>query len=239
MTASLRSSTILLASHGMMTTTLPSQTTARILVVDDHELVRVGMAQLVRRQPNWEVVGEADHAATAMQLARETRPNVALVDLRLASGDGLELIKQFKAAFPEIRSLVSSMQEERLYAERALRAGALGYISKQEPVQQLIVAIRRVLEGKVYLSPAMTEVMLSRAAAGVNVEQPSIELLSDREIEVFELLGRGKSVKDIALQLHLSPKTIEYHRQRIKEKLRITSSNTLLRHATMHVLNQA
>jgi DNA-binding NarL/FixJ family response regulator len=223
----------------MMTTTLPSQATARILVVDDHELVRVGMAQMVRRQPNWEVVGEADDAAAAMQLARETRPNVALVDLRLASGDGLELIKQFKAAFPEIRSLVSSMQEERLYAERALRAGALGYISKQEPVQQLIVAIRRVLEGKVYLSPAMTEVMLSRAAAGVSVEQPSIELLSDREIEVFELLGRGKSVKDIALQLHLSPKTIEYHRQRIKEKLRITSSNTLLRHATMHVLNQA
>lgn len=223
----------------MMTTTLPSQTAARILVVDDHELVRVGMAQLVRRQPNWEVVGEADDAATAMQLARETKPNLALIDLRLASGDGLELIKQFKSAFPDIRSLVSSMQEERLYAERALRAGALGYISKQEPVQQLIVAIRRVLEGKVYLSPAMTEVMLSRAAAGVNVEQPSIELLSDREIEVFELLGRGKSVKDIALQLHLSPKTIEYHRQRIKEKLRITSSNTLLQHATMHVLNQA
>jgi DNA-binding NarL/FixJ family response regulator len=223
----------------MTTATLPSQTTARILVVDDHELVRVGMAQLVRRQPNWEVVGEADDAATAMQLARETRPNLALIDLRLNSGDGLELIKQFRATFPDIRSLVSSMQEERLYAERALRAGALGYISKQEPVQQLIVAIRRVLEGKVYLSPAMTEVMLSRAAAGVHVEQPSIELLSDREIEVFELLGRGKSVKDIALQLHLSPKTIEYHRQRIKEKLRITSSNTLLRHATMHVLNQA
>jgi len=222
----------------MVMTASFNTTTARILVVDDHELVRVGVAQLIRRQPSWEVVGEAGDASSAIQLARDTNPNLALIDLRLNSGDDLDLIKQLKAAFPEVRSLVASMQDERLYAERALRAGARGYISKQEPAQQLLVAIRQVLDGKVYLSPEMTEIMLSRAAAGINVERPSIELLSDREIEVFERLGRGKSVKEIATELHLSPKTIEYHRQRIKEKLQVSSSSALMRHATMHVLNQ-
>jgi DNA-binding NarL/FixJ family response regulator len=223
----------------MVMTAPPSGTTARVLVVDDHELVRVGVTQLIRRQPTWEVVGEADDATSAMQLARETNPNLALIDLRLNTGDGLDLIKQLKTSLPEVRSLVSSMQDERLYAERALRAGARGYISKQEPVQELLIAIRQVLDGKIYLSPTMTEVMLSRTAAGFKTEQPSIELLSDRELEIFEWLGRGKSIKEIASQLHLSPKTIEYHRQRIKEKLQVSSSSALLRHATMHVLNQA
>jgi DNA-binding NarL/FixJ family response regulator len=210
----------------------------RILVVDDHELVRNGLMQLIQRQSGWEVVGEAEDTVTAMQLAREQCPNVAIVDLRLATGDGLELIRQLKTACPGIRILVSSMQEERLYAERALHAGALGYVSKQQPVRQLLAAIENVIHGKVYLSPKMTEFMLSRAASGGSVEQPSIEQLSDREMQVYELLGRGLSVKEIAMHLHLSPKTVEYHRQRIKEKLRLPSSSSLLQHATLHVLGQ-
>jgi DNA-binding NarL/FixJ family response regulator len=209
----------------------------QILVIDDHELVRLGIADLIRRQPGWDVCGEAADALTALRLARQHSPNLAIVDLRLQGGDGLELVKQLTACCPGLRILVSSMQDERLYAERTLRAGARGFISKQEPASQMIAAIKHVLAGKVYLSPVMTEFLLARTASGTSTGPiETEELLSDREIEVFRMLGEGRTVKEIARQLHLSPKTVEYHRQRIKEKLSLESSQQLLRHATIRGL---
>jgi DNA-binding NarL/FixJ family response regulator len=208
------------------------------MIVDDHELVRLGIADLIRRQPGWEVCGQSGDTATALRVAREQSPSLGIVDRRLQDGDGLELIKQLVTTCPQLRILVSSMQDERLYAERTLRAGARGFISKQEPATRLIAAIEHVLAGKIYLSPEMTELLLARSAAGGTTApvELSEEMLSDREIEVFQMLGEGRSVKEIAQQLHLSPKTVEYHRQRIKEKLQLDSSQQLLRHATMHVL---
>jgi len=208
------------------------------MIVDDHELVRLGIADLIRRQPGWEVCGQAGDTTTALRLARNQSPRLAIVDLRLQDGDGLELIKQLMSNCPQLRILVSYMQDERLYAERTLRAGARGFISKQEPAARLIAAIEHVLAGKIYLSPEMTELLLARSAAGAKSGpvELSEEMLSDREIEVFQMLGEGRSVKEIAQQLHLSPKTVEYHRQRIKEKLQLDSSQQLVRHATMHVL---
>lgn len=211
----------------------------RIAIVDDHELVRFGVAQLVAREPGWEVCGEAADVASALQMIRDKQPDLAIVDLRLAQGDGLELVKQVKAACPEVRVLVSSMHEENLFADRAMRAGAWGYVSKQEPAETLRAAIRRVLDGKVYLSASMTERLLIRSTGrSGNADGSPLELLSDRELEVFELLGRGYSVKEIARNLHLSPKTVEYHREHIKEKLNLPSSSAVLRHATAWTLDR-
>jgi DNA-binding NarL/FixJ family response regulator len=208
----------------------------RIAIVDDHEVVRFGTAQLIGRQPGWTLVGEAADCASAMRVIRETSPELVIVDLRLPGGDGLELIKQIRASFPEVRTLVCSMQDEQLFAERAIRAGASGFVSKHESVQTLIEAIQKVLDGRVSLSPDMTEQLLNRTAGRAPTVESPLALLSDREMEVFERLGRGQSVKQIAADLHLSVKTVEYHRQHIKEKLKVASSSAVVRLATTHVL---
>ncbi|MCC7424755.1 MAG: response regulator transcription factor [Planctomycetaceae bacterium] len=214
----------------------PSQT-ANIAIVDDHELIRFGLAQLLVREPGWTICGEASDVASALALIGAHRPTLAIIDLRLSSGDGLELVRQINIRYPEVLTLVSSMHDEDLYAERAIRAGARGFISKQEPADTLIAAIRQVLEGRIYLSPQMSEKLLTQSM-GRRSSSPSspLELLSDREMEVYQWIGRGLSVKEIARELHLSPKTVEYHREHIKEKLQLPSSHAVVRHATAWVL---
>jgi DNA-binding NarL/FixJ family response regulator len=212
----------------------------RILVVDDHPLVRRGLQQLIEDQPGWQVCGEADRMMDALHLARTTQPHLVVVDLSLKDGSGIELIKEIKSQSPEIRMLIVSNHDDSLYAERGLHAGASGYVNKLEAGDRLVDAIRQVLAGRVYLSPQMTDRLLSRAlGAGGDPERSPIEKLTDRELEVFELIGRGMTTRQVAQQLHLSPKTIESYRESIKNKLSLRTSTELIRHAVQRVLEGA
>ena len=204
----------------------------RVLIVDDHPLVRSGLAQLISDESDLEVCGEAADEAKALQLVVSTRPDLVIIDLSLAGGSGLSLIEQIKAHHPAICMLVASMHDESLFAERVLAAGALGYINKQEAPSKIIKAIQRVLSGKVYVSDEMTERLVD-SATGSRKEssQSPLQRLSNRELEVFELIGRGMTTGKIADHLQLSIKTIETHRENIKKKLGLGSGQELTRHA--------
>lgn len=216
---------------------LTSRGSVRILIVDDHPLVRRGLRQLISEQSDWDCCEDADNVIDAMRVVRESQPDLVLVDISLKDGSGMELIKEIKVASPGARMLVLSNHDESLYAERALRAGASGYVNKLEASETLVEAIRQVLSGKVYLSPQMTDRMLTRAlGASDEIERPPIESLTDRELEVFELIGRGLTTRQVAAKLHLSPKTIESYRESIKGKLRLSNSTELVRHAVQRVL---
>jgi len=205
---------------------------ARVLVVDDHPIVRQGVAQLINHEADLAVCAEADSAAEAVRAVAESRPDVAVVDLSLREASGLELLKDLKVRFPRLPVLVLSMYDESVYAERALRAGARGYIMKEAPPEQVLEAIRRVLAGEVYLSGAASSRLLKRLTAGRPREvQSPMDGLSDRELEVFRLIGAGLGNKEVARRLHLSPKTIDTYRARLKEKLGLASAKELLRHA--------
>lgn len=208
----------------------------RVLIVDDHPIVRRGMAVLVGEQPDMEVCGEADGVDDALRLVKQTRPNVVIVDLSLGSGHGIDLIERIHAYNPHIRMLVVSVHDEELYAERSLRAGAGGYVNKQEATDRLVHAIRRVLDGEVYLSGTMSDRLLSNIVAGESSSDNPIDALSNRELEVFELIGSGLMTKQIAAQLDLSPKTVETHREKIKAKLNLATTTELTRHAVQWVL---
>lgn len=208
----------------------------KILVVDDHPIVRHGLRELVADEPDLEVCGEAEDVSQALQQVEASRPDVVIVDLTLKGGHGLELIQKIKARNAHVKMLVSSMHDESLFAERALRAGAAGYISKQESPEKIIDAMRRVLEGEIYLSSRMATRLLHRISIGDPLDQDPIESLSDRELEVFEMIGQGISTKQIARKLDLSHKTIETHREKIKSKLNLKNSTELTRHATQWVL---
>ena len=208
---------------------------AKILIVDDHPLMRTGLRQLISDEPDFSVCGEADSVREAMQLLADTSPDAAIVDLSLPDGSGLDLIKRIHARNSATRILVVSMYDELLFSERSLRAGAMGYISKQEAPSKVIDALRQVLDGKVYLSPQMTERML-RGVTGTKpkkANESQLDSLSDRELEVFGLIGRGLSTAEIAGKLNLSIKTIETHRANIKKKLHLNTSNELILQA-MH-----
>lgn len=206
---------------------------ARVLIVDDHPAVREALALRISRHADLLVCGEASELAEALQLISETKPDVAVIDIGLKTGNGLDLIKRIKARGETVRMLVWSMYQESLYAERVLQAGALGYITKDQATEKIVDAIRRVLEGKIYLSEAMTEKLLIRIQAGSTLGQGSRpeECLSDRELEVFQLIGNGLDTHEIATRLNVSPKTIETYRFRMKEKLNITDSKELFRRA--------
>ena len=208
--------------------------TSKILLVDDHPIVRRGLQEIISREPDLCVCGEAGSADEAIKKIKETDPDLIVVDISLNGVSGIDLIKQVKAAHDNIRMLVASMHDECIYAERALHAGALGYINKEEATDHLVGAIRQVLLGKVYLSEEMTARVLERTRSGTHEESP-IESLTDREIEVFELFGQGLSAKQIAERLHRSVKTIETHRESIKSKLGIETSNELTHRATLWV----
>ncbi len=195
-------------------------------------MVREWLATLINQQQDLEVCGEADNARQALELVGQANPNVAMVDISMEGGSGIELIKNIKASHPAVLVIVLSMHDEALYAERALRAGARGYIMKREATKGVLQAIRCVLSGKLYLSDKMAMMMAEKLVEGrPKAERSVIEKLSDRELEVFQLLGRGYSTRQIADELHVSFKTVQAFCARIKEKLNIVSANELLREA--------
>jgi DNA-binding NarL/FixJ family response regulator len=209
----------------------------RILIVDDHPLVRTGLAQLISDCPDLEVCGEAGDMAEALRQIDALDPDLAIIDLSLAGGSGLDLIEHVKSRNRDLPMLVASMHDETLYAERVLAAGARGYINKQEAQERIIRAIRRVLGGKVYLSERMTERMLS-GMVDSNHEKRDIDSLSNRELQVFELIGQGISTSHIASRLNLSTKTIETHQAHIKKKLGLGSAHELTQRAIRWVMAQ-
>ena len=216
----------------------PEQPRARVLIVDDHPAVREALSIRISQAPDLEVCGQAEDTADALRLVEKSKPDVAIVDISLKTGDGIDLIKRIKSRDQHVRMLVWSMYGENLYAERALRAGANGYITKEHATDRIVEAIREVLAGKVYLSPAMTDKLLHRSVGlgGKKQNQPTIEALSDRELEVFRLIGRGVKTAEIATQLHLSVRTVWTYRDRIREKLDLSDGAELVRNATHWVL---
>jgi len=211
----------------------------RILIIDDHPLVRQGLIGLISTQPDFEVCGEASGIAEALELVATTQPHVAIIDLTLKDGNGIELIKSLKEGHPAIKLLVVSMHDESLFAERALRAGASGYVSKHEAIRTVVQAVRTVLAGRLYLSPTMTERMVHLAVGsrGDQANSP-LDRLTDREIQVFEMIGRGLTSRQIAQQLNLSQKTVETHREHVKDKLDLKNSVELTTHAVQWVLER-
>lgn len=203
-----------------------------IILVDDHPVLREGLARMLDDQPDFRVVGQADNATEALRLVRTNQPNLIVLDLSLGGTDGLELAKQFHDLYPRLPVLILSQHDETLYAERALRAGAMGYIMKQESPDRVIEAMRAVLDGKVWVSPKLSALMLQGMRGGHGEGESSpLERLSNRELEVFRLIGQGHTVKAIADTLFLSPKTVETHKEHIKQKLGLKSGNQLLQYA--------
>jgi DNA-binding NarL/FixJ family response regulator len=208
----------------------------RILLVDDHAVVRFGIAQLINRQSDLVVCGEEEDARKALDAITRHQADLVIADLSLKDSSGLELIRNIKAQFPAKPILVVSVHDETVYAEIAFRAGALGYLMKQEALEKIITAIRRVLAGNVYVSDALGAKMLQQQVRGhTDVQQPAIKSLSDREIEVFHLIGQWKKTKEIAGELHLSVKTVEYYREQIKRKLNLRDASELTQYATAWV----
>jgi len=217
-----------------MTTSTPfgaKKGKSKVLIVDDHPIVRHGLGELIARQPDLEVCGEASDSAEALRQVEANGPDVAVVDISLGGDNGIELIERIKALYPDIKTLVSSMHDEKTFAGRALRAGAMGYINKRESIRKVIDAVRQVLRGEVYLSPQMASQLLHRAAVGEPLDHDPIERLSNRELGVFEMIGQGMNTQQIAGQLGLSPRTIETHRKNIKTKLNLQNSAQLSRTA--------
>ncbi len=205
---------------------------SRIVIVDDHPIVREGLSDLINKEDDLAVCGEAEDGQGAMAVIRELEPDIAIVDISLQETSGLELIKDLKVQHPSMPVLALSMYEESLYAERVLRAGAKGYIMKREATKNVVMAIRKVLSGQLYLSEKMAITLVDKLVGGkADASASPIDRLTDRELEVFSMLGHGKGTRQISERLHLSVKTIETYRSRIKEKLNLSSGSELLQHA--------
>jgi DNA-binding NarL/FixJ family response regulator len=211
----------------------------KVLIVDDHSVLREGLAMVINQEPDLLVCGEAADAPEAVQAVTALQPDVVIVDLSLTTGNGLEFIKDIKAQYPDLAMLVLSLHDEALYAERVLRAGARGYIMKRASTAELLVALRKVLSGEVYLSERMASLIVTQAVG--KHETPANEgplgVLSDRELEVFQLLGEGRGTRKIAKELGLSIKTVSCYRQNIKSKLHLKDATELLHHAVQWVTN--
>lgn len=205
---------------------------ARLLIVDDHPIFRQGIGQLVRNVPGVTICGEAENSQTALEAARTLNPDVVLLDISMPGANGIELIKLLLAERPRLKVLVLSMHDESLYALRALRAGAKGYVMKQQAMENVAYALQKVAGGGLYVSPAFAERLIFKAVQGSNGDLGSpVDKLSDRELEVLQLFGRGKSTRQVAEALHLSVKTIETHRLHIKEKLGFKQAEELVKFA--------
>lgn len=212
----------------------------KVFIVDDHPMMREGLAQLVADEPDLEVCGEAENAARALESIPKLSPHLVLADITLPDKNGLELIKDILALVPGVQILVISMHEESFYAERVLRAGARGYIMKHESGQRLLAAIRRVLSGGIYVSEQISARILERfSGQGGEGGGSPVQKLTDREFEVFQLVGEGKTTREIAELLHLSSKTIEVHRLNIKQKLGLKHASDLIRSAVRWVEGRA
>src|SRR5512137_1909519 len=222
-----------------MAQTKPSQAKdnrTRVLLVDDHAVVRYGIAQLVNQQSDLVVCGEEENANNALSAIGKLKPDLVLADISLKDSSGLELMRNIKAQYPGLPVLVVSAHDESVYAEIAFRAGALGYMMKEEALEKVVAAIRRVLSGNIYVSDALAARMLQRQVRGrTDIQQSPVKGLSDREMEVFQLIGQWKKTKEIAHELHLSVKTIEYYREQIKQKLSVNSAVELTQYATTWV----
>lgn len=218
----------------------PSPSRHRVLLVDDHPTTREGLAAIINRQPDLQVCGEASNPAEAMQALSGDKPDLMVADMTMPGRSGIEFIKDVHAFLPDLPVLVLSMHDEMLYAERALRAGAQGYLMKDAGSAKVLEVIRQVLLGHVYVSPQMSarllDLMTGRRPRG---SSSPVEKLSDREFEVFRLLGNGKSTKEVADTLHLSSKTVDVHRGRIKAKLQIKDATSLLHYAVRWVETQS
>ena len=223
-----------------MTGSKPRSKKIRVLIVDDHPITRSGLSYLINHQPDMVTCCEAQNAAEALTGVLEGQPDLVLTDFTLPDKNGLELIKDIKAVRPDLPILVISMHEESLYAERVLRAGARGYITKEEGGERLMRAIRHVLSGAIYVSDKMSARILEIFSGGSAAQSRSVvEELSDREFEVFELLGGGLSTQQIAERLRLSMKTVDAHRAKIKSKLKVRTNNELVAYAARWAASQA
>jgi len=215
-----------------------AQKAKRIVIVDDHPLFRKGLEQLINSSDDaFHICGEAGDAAEGMSVIRELKPDLVIVDLSLPGANGIELIKNVRFEFPKLPVLILSMHDESLYALRALRAGAQGYVMKQEALENVIVAIREVLAGRPYLSHDMSAKLITNFASGTNEANPT-DKLSDRELEILELIGKGRDVHEIAEALHISRKTVETHRAHIKEKLNLKNAREVARFAVQWLENE-
>ncbi len=210
----------------------PEAAKKTVFLVDDHPIVRQGLALLINRESDLAVCGDAEEAGSALRGIEELKPDIVLVDISLAGPDGLDLLKNIRSRDPMLPVLILSMLDELLYAERALRAGANGYIMKQEATERVLVAIRRILGGEIYVSDHMANRMLHRFAGGNQAEPGSpIAGLTDRELEVFRLIGEGRGTRQIAEALHISVKTVESYQAHIKEKLSLRNARELVQRA--------
>ena len=203
-----------------------------VLIVDDHPVVRHGIAQIIRNETDLEVCGEAENAGSALEAMRRLQPDLAVLDISLQGTNGIELIKLMRAERPKLLILMLSMHDESLYALRAMRAGADGYVMKHEAMANVVQAVHEVFNGRPYLSPAMAAQVITKFAhRQAEGEVDAVERLSDRELEILELIGKGNEVRQIAKLLNLSPKTVETHRAHIKDKLDLKNSREVARFA--------
>lgn len=210
-----------------------------VFVVDDHPLLRQGLALLINREQDLEVCGEAEEAQAAMNALAAKQPDVLIADISLNGPDGLDLLKTLRMQYPDLPVLILSMHDETIYAERALRARANGYIMKQEATEKVLVAVRRILDGEIYLSDRMANKLLHKYISGASADMNSrLSILSDRELEVFRLIGEGRSTRQIAEKLHLSVKTVETYQAHIKEKLSLRSGRELVQHAIQSKISE-
>ncbi|MBS3735131.1 MAG: response regulator transcription factor [Phycisphaerae bacterium] len=208
-----------------------------VLIVDDHPIVRQGVRMLIEQQEDLHVVAEAESAAEALRALSDAPADVAVVDLTLKESSGLELIKDIRSRWPDVCILVLSMRDEAFYAERCLRAGARGYVTKEQGPTEVIEGIRSILAGKVHLSESMAAKVLSKFAGAQSGATSLTETLTDRELEIYQLIGSGLTTREISERLHVSPKTVDSHREHIKDKLGLDTANDLLKHA-IHWMQQ-
>ncbi|HTS56414.1 MAG TPA: response regulator transcription factor [Terriglobales bacterium] len=210
----------------------PASLKKRVMVVDDHPIVRQGLALLINRESDLVVCGEAEETMGAMHVLASARPDVLIVDISLNGPDGIDLLKNIRNTHPTLPVLILSMHDEMIYAERALRAGANGYIMKQEATEKVLIAVRRILNGEIYVSERISNQILKQYITGSGtVRNSSIGDLSDRELEVFRLIGEGHGTRQIAEELHVSVKTVESYQAHIKEKLSLRSARELMQRA--------
>ena len=216
-----------------------SETVKRVILVDDHPIMRHGLAQLIRMENGLDVCGEAGSAREGLDLVSKLKPDLAVIDLTLPDKNGLELVKDIRAMHPATVCLVLSMHDESLYGERSLRAGARGYVMKEEAADHLITAIHKIMSGGLYVSETLNARMLEQMTAPTRAKAAGIDSLTDRELEILELIGKGVATKNIAAQLSISARTVEAHRAHVKEKLGITDGAALVRYAVQWMESRA
>ena len=210
----------------------------RLVLIDDHPIMRHGLAQLIRAEDGFDVVGEAGSAREGLEVVGKLKPDLAVIDLTLPDKNGLELVKDIRALHPTTHCLVLSMHDETLYGERALRAGARGYVMKEEAADNLVTAIHKVISGGLYISESLNARMLEQVTGASRSKATGMDALTDRELEILALIGKGVATKIIAAQLSISARTVEAHRAHIKEKLGMTDGSALVRYAVQWVESQ-